>query len=392
MLTVAGRPRAAAALIAILALAGCGGSGGDSSSTTASSTAAQATTSTGTGPTAQGRQAGAGQGGGQGDKPHLYFTAGEQFLKVPVDLPKSGDQVEAAAKALVAGPGDTGDVETQIPDQVEVQGVNVEQGTATVRVSSNFFSGIPPNPAARSDLQRQEIAARLGQVTYTLTQFDGVKSVKVVAGGEPAEQQIDRADFAPPQQGPDYGKHAKGPQSPSTRQLQERLADLQYLPRSAVDGVAGYRTDQAVIAFQAWEGLERDAVVGPATTAALAKAKPPRPQAGGPSRRIEVHRDKGVALLIAHDRVKRAIHVAAGAPATATPAGTFEVYRKERRSWSVPFQVWLPYASYFTGGIAFHEYPDVPPFPASHGCVRVPSPEAPGVYRFAKLGTTVVVL
>jgi hypothetical protein len=45
------------------------------------------------------------------------------------------------------------------------------------------------------------------------------------------------------------------------------------------------------------------------------------------------------------------------------------VFRKELRSWSVPF----------------------PPFPASHGCVRVPAPEARGVYEFASLGTAVVV-
>ena len=57
----------------------------------------------------------------------------------------------------------------------------------------------------------------------------------------------------------------------------------------------------------------------------------------------------------------------------------------------MPFQTWLPYASYFNRGIAFHEYPDVPTYPASHGCVRVPAPEAPCVYRFAKLGTAVVV-
>jgi lipoprotein-anchoring transpeptidase ErfK/SrfK len=33
----------------------------------------------------------------------------------------------------------------------------------------------------------------------------------------------------------------------------------------------------------------------------------------------------------------------------------------------------------------------VPPFPASHGCVRVPSSEAKDVYAFAALGTAVVV-
>ena len=241
-------------------------------------------------------------------------------------------------------------------------------------------------------LQRQELAARLGQFTYTLTQFDGVDAVKVVSGGTAIEQRAERQDFAKPSRGPQRKVRPKGPKSTSTRKLQQRLADLQYLPRSAIDGVEGYRTQQAVIAFQAWEGLGRDGVVGPVTTAALAKAKPPKPRAGGPDRRIEVYREKGVALLIAHGKTKRAIHVSAGAAGTSTPAGSFEVFRKELRSWSVPFQVWLPYASYFNDGIAFHEYPDVPPYPASHGCVRVPSPEAQIVYRYAKLGTAVVVI
>ena len=58
----------------------------------------------------------------------------------------------------------------------------------------------------------------------------------------------------------------------------------------------------------------------------------------------------------------------------------------------VPFRTWLPLASYFNAGIAFHEYPDVPSYPASHGCVRVPAPEAKGVYRFASVGTPVVVV
>ena len=215
--------------------------------------------------------------------------------------------------------------------------------------------------------------------------------MKVVADGRPIRAAADRADFAKPAEGPPKTTHAKGPKSSSTREVQERLANLHYLPRRAVDGVAGYRTQEAVIAFQAWEGLTRDGVVGPQTTAALAKARPPEPRRGGPDRRIEVYREKGVALLITHGKTRRAIHVAAGAAATPTPAGTFQVFRKELRSWSVPFQVWLPYASYFSNGIAFHQYPDVPPYPASHGCVRVPEPEAQSVYKFAKIGTTVVV-
>jgi lipoprotein-anchoring transpeptidase ErfK/SrfK len=131
--------------------------------------------------------------------------------------------------------------------------------------------------------------------------------------------------------------------------------------------------------------------VGPLTRAALRDASPPRPKLDGPSKRMEVYREKGVLLLVKDDRTKRAIHVSTGAPGTETPRGRFEVFRKELNSWSVPFQTWLPFASYFFQGIAFHEYPDVPPYPASHGCVRVPAPEAEGVYDFADIGVEVAV-
>ena len=96
-------------------------------------------------------------------------------------------------------------------------------------------------------------------------------------------------------------------------------------------------------------------------------------------------------LLIANGKVVRALHSSSGKRAYETPAGTYTVFRKERNSWSVPYQVWLPYASYFNGGIAFHAYPQVPAHPASHGCVRLPVAEAPFAYMFMALGTRVVV-
>ena len=43
-----------------------------------------------------------------------------------------------------------------------------------------------------------------------------------------------------------------------------------------------------------------------------------------------------------------------------------------------PFREWLLWASPFTGGIAMHQYPDVPPYAASHGCVRVTQYDASG--------------
>ena len=213
----------------------------------------------------------------------------------------------------------------------------------------------------------------------------------MVAGGVPLQADGTREDYSAPPEGPKQLRKAKGSKVPGIRQVQSKLAKLGYLPKDAVDGLNGYRTQQAVMAFQSWEGLGRDGVVGPLTGAALASARRPAPSPGGPSKRIEVYIEKGVTLLVKGGRTRRAIHSSAGAPGTDTPTGRYRVFRKELRSWSVPFKTWLPYASYFNNGIAFHEYPDVPPFPASHGCVRLPAPEAPGVYDFAAVGTTVVV-
>ena len=109
-----------------------------------------------------------------------------------------------------------------------------------------------------------------------------------------------------------------------------------------------------------------------------------------PGRLVEVYRDLGVLLLVENGQVVRAVHTSTGFGGR-TPAGTFHVYRKEQLSWSVPFKVWMPWASYFTGGIAMHSYPIVPSYPASHGCVRLPAPEAQRVYAFAGQGTPVYV-
>lgn len=391
----------ASILAAATLVGGCGGGSDESSSTTASTTTSTTTeqstvTDTATTSPNGGTPAPAGT-------VQLYFTTGEQFEKVDSKLKSSDSNLEQVATMLFHGPpaerSHGVDLQTAIPRGTTLEKASDDgDGTATVEVSADFMDGVPADPADRDREQRAELAARLGQVTYTLAQLPGVKETKVVAGGQPVVSDDTNAPVVEPKNyakpstaGPGWKAKPKGEKSLSTKDVQKRLAKLHYLPPGAVDGEAGYRTQQAVMAFQAWEGLDRDGVVGPMTTAALGKEKSPKPSNQGPSRRIEVYRSKGVILEIAHNKVRRAIHVSTGQPGLETPAGTFKVFRKELRSWSVPFQVWLPYASYFNNGIAFHEYPDVPPYPASHGCVRVPSPEAPGVYKFAKLGTTVIV-
>jgi peptidoglycan hydrolase-like protein with peptidoglycan-binding domain len=174
----------------------------------------------------------------------------------------------------------------------------------------------------------------------------------------------------------------------SVRGLQVRMLQLGYLSSAQVTGTLDYATSQALLAFQGWEGLARTGTFTGETQLALVDANRPRPRSRSTGRHVEILRDRGVLLLVERGEVERAVHTSTGAGG-ATPSGTFRVYRKEILSWSVPFQVWMPLASYFVGGIAMHEYWHVPEYPASHGCVRLPDGDAQRVYRFAEVGTPV---
>jgi lipoprotein-anchoring transpeptidase ErfK/SrfK len=69
-----------------------------------------------------------------------------------------------------------------------------------------------------------------------------------------------------------------------------------------------------------------------------------------------------------------------------TPVGVWRVYRKV-----AGFDWVLYYPSYFLRGFAVHGYPDVPPYPASHGCARIPMWVAQTVYAQIPDGSVVYV-
>ena len=69
-----------------------------------------------------------------------------------------------------------------------------------------------------------------------------------------------------------------------------------------------------------------------------------------------------------------------------SPLGVWHVYRKVGG-----FDWVLYYPSYFLRGFAVHGYPDVPPYPASHGCVRIPMWIATTIYAQIAYGSAVYV-
>jgi lipoprotein-anchoring transpeptidase ErfK/SrfK len=46
-------------------------------------------------------------------------------------------------------------------------------------------------------------------------------------------------------------------------------------------------------------------------------------------------------------------------------------------------------SNYFIAGYAIHGYAEVPNFPASHGCLRVPIANASSIFGWVQLGTPV---
>jgi hypothetical protein len=321
----------------------------------------------------------------------VYFLQGEQLVAVS----RPGSTVRSALNALLAGPtkAESGrQFRTLVPDGTRLRSVRVADGVATVDLGEGFAAG----------RKAETLTARIAQLVFTATAVRGVKSVQVlIAGGVPLglfpgialSRPITRVQAAqpvvpPPKPPPDES----GPVSPDVRLLQQRLADLGYLAPDGVDGVIGDQTRYAVIAFQKWRRSPADGVVGPQTRAALMQAVRPTPIRRGPSgHRVEVLLDRQLTLAIDDNVVVRVLHVSSGKPGFATPTGAYRVFRKEARSWSIPYKVWLPWATYFVGGVAFHEYPDVPIVAASHGCVRTPRFDASWLYDFTPIGTPVVV-
>lgn len=99
--------------------------------------------------------------------------------------------------------------------------------------------------------------------------------------------------------------------------------------------------------------------------------------------------------------------VSTGKKSTPTPLGSYVITAKAERAWSRMAKLWMPWWLNFTGRnapkgmYAIHELPEWPNgkkegenhlgIPVSHGCVRLGVGPAESLYRWATIGTEVVV-
>ncbi|HET9020676.1 MAG TPA: peptidoglycan-binding protein [Ornithinibacter sp.] len=170
----------------------------------------------------------------------------------------------------------------------------------------------------------------------------------------------------------------RGDSGPEVRALQVRLTELGYwLGRP--DGSFGALTQQAVYAIQKAAGLRRDGVVGPRTTRALEAGVRPRTSLAGDG--VEIVLSRQLLLVVRGGEVRTILNTSTGngevytstsgnRSVASTPRGSFAVYRGVDGPVTNSLgELWRP--RFFHRGIAVHGSPNIPPWPASHGCARL---------------------
>jgi len=168
--------------------------------------------------------------------------------------------------------------------------------------------------------------------------------------------------------------------------LQRRLASLGFA--TPVSGSFDAATGRAVLAYRKTNGLGRTEYAGPNVYSRIFRGrgafKPRFPRAGA---HVEFDWSRQVLALVKGGRAYATYHVSSGKPSTPTVFGTFRFYRKQPGTNSLG----MVQSNYFIGGYAIHGYKSVPTYPASHGCIRVPIPNAYEIDRRIKLGQSISV-
>jgi N-acetylmuramoyl-L-alanine amidase len=190
-----------------------------------------------------------------------------------------------------------------------------------------------------------------------------------------------------------------GSEGPEVAALQRRLHELGYQVQEA-DGQFGSETHHSVVAFQKVNHLGRDGVVGPITRKALADPRLPKPRSTSSGFHVEADLTLQVVYMVRDGKVTEILDASSASGQTytvdgdvrlaVTPTGSFRIQRKID-GWRQSKLGLLYRPAYFIGGYALHGAYSVPPFPASHGCIRITTTAMDRWYARLPVGTPMLV-
>ena len=245
-------------------------------------------------------------------------------------------------------------------------------GSLTVRIARGTDVLVDGSFGARAHIKLD--TRRLG--TYL------IRAAVVPSNGFAATARVVRAHVVLP-------RLSLGTRGPAVAQLSGELRRLHYA--APYGATFDSRMLDAVYAFQKVQRLPRTGIVDPRFWQALDRSRAAIPRYASPADHIEVNKGRQVLYLVRKSHITLIVPIStAGLAGTFTPVGRFAVYRKVGGFDPSPLGT-LYDPLYFTGGYAIHGNPSVPPYPASHGCVRVPMWVAPHLFATVPYGETVYV-
>jgi hypothetical protein len=140
----------------------------------------------------------------------------------------------------------------------------------------------------------------------------------------------------------------------------------------------------AVVAFQKAYRLPRTYVVDADDWKRLDTAKPVRPRYAKPYDHLEVDKTRQILMMVRNGSLRALIAISSGATGN-TPEGSFRIQQKHPFTTSGYGGILFRTMGFY-GNFAIHGYAPVPPYPASHGCVREPMWVADWIYTRTALG------
>jgi peptidoglycan hydrolase-like protein with peptidoglycan-binding domain len=226
-------------------------------------------------------------------------------------------------------------------------------------------------------------AASAGTLPTFAPRISVARTTATTAKARPTTTTIPKQAEPKKMQMPDPGPRLGiGSSGPVVLAYEQRLASLHFDP-GPVDGVYDQQTAYAVDTVEKIYGIQRDGQIGQQVRLALSVFQWPKPLAPhAEPDRIEVSLDKQYIVLYLNNSIRLITTTStgggyafcggdSGCQYAVTPPGRF-VLQWYFNGWrtSKLGHLYKPY--YFDGGIAIHGYPEVPNYPASHGCVRIP--------------------
>ncbi len=184
------------------------------------------------------------------------------------------------------------------------------------------------------------------------------------------------------------------------KEAKERLEALGYWLQADAESFR-----HALIAFQKVEGLKSTGKLTFADLELLRIANTPVPKETMTLEegkiRVEVDLRRQVLFVVDHENtITKILSVSSGngkefesegfVRDAITPTGRFTVTNKIK-GWRKSALGLLYYPNYFLSGLAIHGSKFVPPYPDSHGCIRIPMYAAEEFYQMVEMGTEILI-